>query len=119
MNKFVKRAMDLMGMTDQGKMQKLCDQAIEEAEEQIKKRREKIEKLKKDKQSHLEESGPEKECKVDLEAISNRKNREAYIEKFFFPNLFEVQGEEDDFDKQIEVKEKEIARFERILKTLE
>lgn len=115
---FVKRAMDFMGMTDEGKMTKLRDQAAEEAADQIKKRREEIEKLKKDKQAHLEESGPERECKVDLDAIGNRKDRAAYIENVFFPTLFGVQAEGDNYDKKIAVAEKEIVKFGRILETL-
>jgi hypothetical protein len=116
--KFVGDVMALFEGSDEGKVLKFQKQALKEAKKQIKIRKDKIVEIKELREEYVTEAGPEKMHRLSMDAIGTIEDRREYIKSTFFPTMFKVLDETADFDKKIEVKEKEIAKFEEIVTRL-
>ena len=118
MSKFVEAVVHLLKLDDEGKVTKFQKQALKEATEQIEIRTKEVNKLKEKKEEYMKERAPETMHKLSVDSIGTIDDREAYIDKTFFPMMFKIREETKGFDAQIKVAEEDIEDYRWVLEQL-
>ena len=118
MSKFVEAVVHLLKLDDEGKVSKFQKQSLEEVDEQIETREKATAKLRKKKVEYESQKAPEKMHKLSIDSIGTIDDREQYFENTFLPTMFGIKNALDDFDAQIETKEKEIEAYKWVKEQL-
>lgn len=109
---FVQRVLDKLKGGEEAKLARFHKKALKYNTDQIKLRRDAIEELK-EKRADKQEEYEDALLNIDEDSIKTVDAVNSYVPDYV-RRMFRYQGEIEELDAEIELKEKEIAKFEQL-----